>query len=215
MWVRGGPVFGRPPLHVLAWLQPPPLQPLVPHLAPPSPCPPGPLHTRIRKWQYWVDRSVLYTKSRWIGLAVALVLFALRIYMLNGWFIVAYGLGIFLLNLLIGFVSPQVSDVHLAHPVHPKRGCFLPGQVAHRGRPARAAVLGLAAQCTTLSVRGVVVSQRNPSPPSSPPTPFTPAGSLILVTVAGCWRPDIHFDAVGGPGSCGRRGSAPEGCGRV
>jgi hypothetical protein len=55
-----------------------------------------------------MDRSVLFMKSRWIGLAVMLALFALRIYSINGWFIVAYGLGIFLLSLLIGFVSPQV-----------------------------------------------------------------------------------------------------------
>lgn len=81
-----------------------------------------------RKWQYWVDRSVLYTKSRWIGLAVALVLFALRIYMLNGWFIVAYGLGIFLLNLLIGFVSPQ-EDPEAADDV------ALPLKVADEFRP--------------------------------------------------------------------------------
>ena len=62
-----------------------------------------------RKWQYWVDKSVVYGYSRWAGLGVALVLFGLRIYLLNGWFIVAYGLGIFLLNLLIGFISPQAS----------------------------------------------------------------------------------------------------------
>lgn len=55
-----------------------------------------------------MDKSVLYLKSRWIGLLVTLLLFVFRIYALDGFFIVAYGLGIFLLNLFIGFLSPQV-----------------------------------------------------------------------------------------------------------
>ncbi|CAM9162434.1 unnamed protein product, partial [Sphacelaria rigidula] len=61
-----------------------------------------------RTYQYWLDRSVIYTTSRWIGFLVSVVLFLLRIYVTQGWFIVTYGLGIFLLNNLIGFLSPQV-----------------------------------------------------------------------------------------------------------
>ena len=41
-------------------------------------------------------------------LGVLLVLFALRVWALQGWYIVTYGLGIFLLNLFIGFITPQV-----------------------------------------------------------------------------------------------------------
>ena len=37
-----------------------------------------------------------------------LVAYILRVYVLNGWFIVTYGLGIYLLNLFIGFISPVV-----------------------------------------------------------------------------------------------------------
>lgn len=43
-----------------------------------------------------------------MGFFVSVVLFLLRVYMVQGWFIVTYGLGIFLLNNLIGFLSPQV-----------------------------------------------------------------------------------------------------------
>lgn len=43
-----------------------------------------------------------------MGFLVSVVLFLLRIYVTQGWFIVTYGLGIFLLNNLIGFLSPQV-----------------------------------------------------------------------------------------------------------
>jgi len=33
----------------------------------------------------------------------------LRVYLLQGWFIVTYGLGIYLLNLFIGFLSPSID----------------------------------------------------------------------------------------------------------
>ncbi|PFH31992.1 putative RER1 protein [Besnoitia besnoiti] len=36
-------------------------------------------------------------------------LYVLRVYFLAGFFVVTYGLGIYLLNLLIGFISPQID----------------------------------------------------------------------------------------------------------
>merc|ERR1712178_634822 len=36
-------------------------------------------------------------------------LYVVRVYLLNGWYIITYGLGIYLLNLLIGFLSPQID----------------------------------------------------------------------------------------------------------
>lgn len=47
---------------------------------------------------------------RWGLFVVSVCLFLLRIYLVKGWFIVTYGLGIFLLNNLIGFLSPQVKN---------------------------------------------------------------------------------------------------------
>ena len=35
--------------------------------------------------------------------------YALRVYVVRGWFIVTYGLGIFMLNNFIGFLSPQTD----------------------------------------------------------------------------------------------------------
>ncbi|CAN0598496.1 unnamed protein product, partial [Laminaria digitata] len=61
-----------------------------------------------RTYQHWLDRSVIYTTWRWVGFFLSVLLFLFRIYLLEGWFIVTYGLGIFLLNNLIGFLSPQV-----------------------------------------------------------------------------------------------------------
>eukprot|EP00164_Ancoracysta_twista_P003176 GFYU01004238.1.p1 GENE.GFYU01004238.1~~GFYU01004238.1.p1 ORF type:complete len:164 (-),score=46.49 GFYU01004238.1:108-563(-) len=46
---------------------------------------------------------------RWIGTGVFFLIYCIRVYFLHGWYIVSYGLGIYLLNLLIGFLSPQVD----------------------------------------------------------------------------------------------------------
>jgi len=47
---------------------------------------------------------------RWIFLGTLIFGYALRVYLLQGFYIVTYGLGIFLLNLFIGFLSP-LEDV--------------------------------------------------------------------------------------------------------
>ncbi|KAL7559699.1 hypothetical protein ACA910_017602 [Epithemia clementina (nom. ined.)] len=59
-----------------------------------------------RAFQYWLDKSTIHVVPRWIGFTVLLALFFLRVYLLQGFFIVAYGLGIFLLNNFIAFLSP-------------------------------------------------------------------------------------------------------------
>lgn len=56
--------------------------------------------------QYWLDKSTIHIGPRWIGFTVLLALFFLRVYLIQGYFIVAYGLGIFLLNNFIAFLSP-------------------------------------------------------------------------------------------------------------
>jgi Rer1 family len=56
---------------------------------------------------------------------VLLVLFFLRVYLLQGYFIVAYGLGIFLLNNFIAFLSPledPQEDNGMALPTSAKEG---------------------------------------------------------------------------------------------
>lgn len=59
-----------------------------------------------RAVQYWLDKSTIHVVPRWLGFVTLLLLFFLRIYMVQGYFIVAYGLGIFLLNNFIAFLSP-------------------------------------------------------------------------------------------------------------
>lgn len=59
-----------------------------------------------RVLQYWLDKSTIHVVPRWMGFSVLLAIFFLRIYVVQGYFIVAYGLGIFLLNNFIAFLSP-------------------------------------------------------------------------------------------------------------
>lgn len=62
-----------------------------------------------RQFQHLLDKSTVFVKGRWIGFGVAMLLYLIRVYFVNGWYIITYGLGIYLLNLFIGFLSPQVS----------------------------------------------------------------------------------------------------------
>ena len=60
--------------------------------------------------QVLLDKSTPHTVARWVLLVVLFLLYGVRVYLLQGFYIVTYGLGIFLLNLLIGFLSPLDED---------------------------------------------------------------------------------------------------------
>ncbi|KAF9610211.1 hypothetical protein IFM89_021149 [Coptis chinensis] len=62
-----------------------------------------------RKFQYYLDRSTPHAVERWIGTLVAAFIYVLRVYFVQGFYVVSYGLGIYILNLLIGFLSPKVD----------------------------------------------------------------------------------------------------------
>merc|ERR1719158_76254 len=59
--------------------------------------------------QIYLDKSIVWRKTRWTSFGVALVFYVVRVYLLQGFYVVSYGLGIYLLNLLIGFLSPAVD----------------------------------------------------------------------------------------------------------
>ncbi|CUM63251.1 uncharacterized protein PRCAT00000822001 [Priceomyces carsonii] len=58
-------------------------------------------------YQKYLDQSVPYTRNRWIGSASLLAIFLLRIFFSQGWYIICYGLGIYLLNLFLAFLTPK------------------------------------------------------------------------------------------------------------
>ena len=67
--------------------------------------------TRDQLWQRYnrsLDWLTPHALARWLGLLVLLALYGTRVWFLQGFYIVTYALGIFLLNNLIGFVTPQV-----------------------------------------------------------------------------------------------------------
>ncbi|KAL6995450.1 Protein rer1a [Sarracenia purpurea var. burkii] len=62
-----------------------------------------------RRYQHLLDKSTPHVLHRWISLSIVAFVYALRVYLLQGYYIITYGLGIYLLQLFILFVSPQVD----------------------------------------------------------------------------------------------------------
>ncbi|KAH9944616.1 retrieval of early ER protein Rer1 [Amylocystis lapponica] len=60
-----------------------------------------------RQYQQLLDRVTPYVLYRWLGTAGILSLFALRIVLSQGWYIVCYAHAIYLLNLLLAFLQPK------------------------------------------------------------------------------------------------------------
>jgi hypothetical protein len=59
------------------------------------------------RYQKFLDDSTRHITPRWIATAIFTFLYLVRVYSLGGWYIITYALGIYILNLLIGFLSPQ------------------------------------------------------------------------------------------------------------
>eukprot|EP00850_Spirogloea_muscicola_P009638 SM000054S18124 [mRNA] locus=s54:646657:648237:+ [translate_table: standard] len=78
-------------------------------------------HDVSRRFQYYLDKSTPHHAARWGGTVGVAIIYALRVWYLKGFYIVTYGLGIYILNLLIGFLSPQV-DPEVEGPALPTKG---------------------------------------------------------------------------------------------
>ncbi|QLL32124.1 hypothetical protein HG536_0C02930 [Torulaspora globosa] len=63
-------------------------------------------------YRFYLDKVVPKVKERWIGLAILLFMFLLRVVTAQGWYVVCYSLGIFLLNQFLAFLTPKF-DVSL------------------------------------------------------------------------------------------------------
>mmetsp|Transcript_14557 Transcript_14557/g.34620 ORF Transcript_14557/g.34620 Transcript_14557/m.34620 type:complete len:185 (-) Transcript_14557:38-592(-) len=59
--------------------------------------------------QRYLDKTVVWVRVRWGIFATLMCLFAVRIYIKQGFFVVSYALGIYMLNLFINFLSPAVD----------------------------------------------------------------------------------------------------------
>ncbi|KAI6782140.1 uncharacterized protein J7T54_002377 [Emericellopsis cladophorae] len=59
------------------------------------------------RYQALLDKSTPYVTYRWVGTVALFVVFALRILLAQGWYVVAYALAIYLLNLFLAFLTPK------------------------------------------------------------------------------------------------------------
>lgn len=60
-------------------------------------------------YQGLLDKWTPYTRVRWVAAGVLLLLFFLRIFLCQGWYIVCYALEIYHLNLFIAFLTPKID----------------------------------------------------------------------------------------------------------
>ncbi|PHT92718.1 Protein RER1D [Capsicum annuum] len=81
-------------------------------------------------FQYYLDKTTPHATYRWIGTFVFALLYALRVYSVQGFYVVTYGLGIYVLNLLIGFLSPLVDP-----ELEPSDGPMLPTKGSDEFKP--------------------------------------------------------------------------------
>merc|ERR550514_712340 len=63
----------------------------------------------VARYQRMIDRTTPFVWQRWVGFTVMVLLYLLRVRVLEGFYIVTYALGIYLLHLLVGFLTPQVD----------------------------------------------------------------------------------------------------------
>lgn len=73
-----------------------------------------------QRFRHYLDKSTPHPYGRWAALGLLVVVYGLRTWYLKGFYIVTYALGIFNLNLLLGFLSPQV-DPEMEGPTLPSR----------------------------------------------------------------------------------------------
>ncbi|KAJ7952818.1 Protein RER1 [Quillaja saponaria] len=62
-----------------------------------------------QRYQQLLDKTTQHILYRWIACFAVASIYVLRVYFVQGFYVVSYGLGIYILNLLIGFLSPQVD----------------------------------------------------------------------------------------------------------
>lgn len=82
-----------------------------------SSAPPTPATPLLSRWthrlsqrhQHLLDKSAPHVLRRWAAFAAVALVYLVRVYVIQGFYIVSYGLGIYIISLLIGFLSPQVD----------------------------------------------------------------------------------------------------------
>ncbi|XP_059647661.1 protein RER1A-like [Cornus florida] len=87
-------------------------------------------HDAWKLFQFYLDKTTPHAVYRWVGTVVLAFIYAVRVFYLQGFYIVTYGLGIYILNLLIGFLSPLVDP-----EMEPSDGPLLPTKGSDEFKP--------------------------------------------------------------------------------
>lgn len=78
-----------------------------------APAPPNAAYRTFKaisnRYQYLLDKATPYLIARWVFTFILMLVYILRVYILQGWYIVTYALGIYLLNLFIAFLTPKID----------------------------------------------------------------------------------------------------------
>lgn len=82
--------------------------------------PKNPLQPLQRKLQIYLDKSTPHVLYRWMVLVVLVAIYGVRVLYIKGFYIVTYALAIYNLNLLLGFLTPQI-DPEAEAPVLPSK----------------------------------------------------------------------------------------------
>ncbi|XP_075510584.1 protein RER1A-like [Primulina tabacum] len=80
------------------------------------------IFTISQRYQHLLDKTTPHVLNRWIAFLCIAALYVVRVYLVEGFYVVSYALGIYILNLLIGFLSPQVDPEFSDGPTLPTRG---------------------------------------------------------------------------------------------
>ncbi|XP_013384046.1 protein RER1 isoform X1 [Lingula anatina] len=85
-------------------------------------------------YQKCLDNLTPHTAVRWAATSLIAVLYGLRVFLLKGWYIVTYALGIYLLNLFIAFLTPKMDPV-MQEDIDAEDGPSLPTRASEEFRP--------------------------------------------------------------------------------
>ncbi|XP_020895290.1 protein RER1 [Exaiptasia diaphana] len=90
--------------------------------------------TISQRYQKFLDDTTPHLAPRWIATLILMTIYLIRVFYLQGWYIITYALGIYHLNLLIAFLSPRI-DPALEELEDDEDGPSLPTKADEEFRP--------------------------------------------------------------------------------
>ncbi|CAM9001438.1 unnamed protein product [Rhodiola kirilowii] len=80
------------------------------------------IHAVSIRYQHLLDKSTPFVHRRWIAFSIIALIYVIRIFIVQGFYLITYALGIYVLSLFIAFLSPQVDPETEGGPSLPVLG---------------------------------------------------------------------------------------------